>query len=242
MGTTSHKLPNLLRTLLLTYITYLLYDLLTLLLSYRHYIAVARNVCGQYFGWALATAQIVSVCGLFTQAVLKNTYLVCGMAEQGMLPGALAARMPYTNSPYVALVATSVVLVLIMPLRTFKTILGVDVDLYCAALLLEIGAFLRLRSSLPDRPREYRVPVDGVWVYIAFIPAITITVAGVVLGGLLEFMVMIAFIAGGVVVILILHVLRDTKPEWFSLAEGVSDVMGAAAYTRVETQEPASAP
>jgi uncharacterized ion transporter superfamily protein YfcC len=120
--------------------------------------------------------------------------------------------------------------------------LGVDIDLYCLALLLEIGAFIRLRSTQPDRPREYRVPVDGVWVYLVFIPAIIITVAGVVLGGWLEFMVMIAFIAGGIVVILILHVLRDTKPEWFSLAEGVSDVMGAAAYTRVETQEPASAP
>jgi hypothetical protein len=30
-----------------------------------------------------------------------------------------------------------------------------------------------------------------VWVYIAFIPAVIITVAGVVLGGWLEFMVMI---------------------------------------------------
>ena len=183
MGTTSHKLPNLLRTLLLTYITYLLYDLLTLLLSYRHYIAVARNVCGQYFGWALGLAQTVSVCGLFAQGVLKNTYLVCGMAEQGMLPRALAARMPYTNSPYVALLATTIILVLIMPLRTFKTILGVDIDLYCLALLLEIGAFIRLRSTQPDRPREYRIPVDGVWVYLVFIPAIIITVAGVVLGG-----------------------------------------------------------
>jgi amino acid transporter len=207
-----------------------------------HYIAVARNVCGEYFGWALGLAQTVSVCGLFAQGVLKNTYLVCGMAEQGMLPTALAARMPYTNSPYVALMATTIILILIMPLRTFKTILGVDIDLYCLALLLEIGAFIRLRSTQPDRPREYRIPVDGVWVYLVFIPAIIITVAGVVLGGWLEFMVMIAFIAGGIVVILILHVLRDTKPEWFSLAEGVSDVMGAAAYTRVETQEPASAP
>jgi hypothetical protein len=36
-----------------------------------------------------------------------------------------------------------------MPLRTFKTILGVDIDLYCIALLLEIGAFLRLRYTPP---------------------------------------------------------------------------------------------
>jgi amino acid transporter len=122
--------------------------------------------------------------------------------------------MPYTNSPYVAITLTTVIIVLIMPLNKFKTILGVDIDLYCIALLLEIGAFIQLRYSQPDRPREYRVPVDGVWMWLVFMPMIIVTVMGIIVGGWLEFMVMVAFLLGGLVVILILHVLRSSRPDW----------------------------
>ena len=58
-----------------------------------HYITVAREVCGTWFAYALGLAQTVSVCGLFANGVVKNTYLVCGMSEQGLLPSALAARL-----------------------------------------------------------------------------------------------------------------------------------------------------
>jgi len=85
--------------------------------------------------------------------------------------------MPYTNAPYWALTLTSIVIAMIMPLRHFKTILGVDIDLYCLALLLEIASFIRLRYTQPERPREYRVPVEGVWMWLLFFPMAVITVS-----------------------------------------------------------------
>ena len=57
-----------------------------------HYITVARNVCGEKFGYALGLAQTVSVCGLFANGIIKNTYMVCGMSEQGLLPSVFANR------------------------------------------------------------------------------------------------------------------------------------------------------
>ena len=57
-----------------------------------------------------------------------------------------------------------------MPLRSFKTILGVDIDLYCMALLIEIASFIRLRYTQPDRPRQYRVPVEGTIMTISRLP------------------------------------------------------------------------
>ena len=39
-------------------------------------------------------------------------------------------------------------------------ILAVDMNLYCAALLLEIAALLRLRSTQPDRARPYRIAAE----------------------------------------------------------------------------------
>jgi amino acid transporter len=57
-----------------------------------HYITVARQVCGPYYAYALGLAQTISVCGLFANGVVKNTYLVCGMSEQGMLPSVFAGE------------------------------------------------------------------------------------------------------------------------------------------------------
>ena len=67
------------------------------------------------------------------------------------------------------------------------------------------------------------VLLAGVWMWLLFTPMAIITVAGIVLGGWLEFMVMVGFLAAGLVVILVLQVLRSSKPEWFVVAEGVSD-------------------
>jgi amino acid transporter len=57
-----------------------------------HYIQIARNVCGPYLGCALGIAQTISICGLFAQSVLKNTYMICGMSEQGLLPAVFGRR------------------------------------------------------------------------------------------------------------------------------------------------------
>eukprot|EP00960_Hanusia_phi_P074779 768316-Hanusia_phi.AAC.4 len=64
-----------------------------------YYIHIAMEHCGLYFGLALGAAQCVSVTGLFANAMVKNSYMVCGMGEQGMLPTIFADRMPVTGAP-----------------------------------------------------------------------------------------------------------------------------------------------
>ena len=192
-----------------------------------HYISVARDVCGPYFAYALGLAQTVSVCGLFANGIIKNTYMVCGMSEQGLLPKALGERLSYTQAPYVALSLTVVIMILIMPLGSFKIILGVDIDLYCIALLLEIAAFLYLRYSQPNRPRDFRVPVDGAWLWLMYLPMVVITVLGIAMGGFVEIMVSLSFVTAGILVILALHLIRTHRPQWFEVASGVVGVVSA---------------
>jgi amino acid transporter len=64
-----------------------------------HYIDIMHNVAGA--GWAtwLGLSQCVSAAGLFTNGIVKNSFMICGMGEQGMLPTVMASRLPYTNAP-----------------------------------------------------------------------------------------------------------------------------------------------
>ncbi len=101
----------------------------------------------------LGCAQCFSVMGLFANGVVQNAYQICGMAEQGMLPTAVAQRMPYSNAPWVALSVTLAITCSMMPLGNFSAILGIAMTLHCAALLLEISALIKLRYDQPDLPR-----------------------------------------------------------------------------------------
>lgn len=190
-----------------------------------HYISVARAAGGEYLGVALGAAQTAAVAGLFANGLVTNSYLVCGMSEQGLLPARLSARLPKTKAPWLAILMTFGVIVVTMPLKQFKTILGVDMVLYCVALLLEIAAFLRLRFSQPHLDRAFRIPVEGAWLLLLYLPMTLITAAGVILGGWTELVVAAAFVGVGAMLIAALSWVRERRPDWFTVAQGVQPAM-----------------
>ena len=68
-----------------------------------YFIQIARNVGGAAWGIWLGVSQCVSTAGLFTNGVSTNSFMMCGMGEQGMLPHACSYRLEATRAPAVSI-------------------------------------------------------------------------------------------------------------------------------------------
>lgn len=186
-----------------------------------HYIEITRSVGGPNWGIVLGCAQCFSVAGLFANGINKNAYQICGMGEQGMIPSVIATRLSWTQAPWVAVLVTCGITCAMMPLGSFSAILGIDMSLYCAALLLEMGALIKLRYDQPDLERPYRIPVEGFWLWLLFLPAIVISTWCMFLGGWEVQLFALGLLIGGALIILVLGYLRTNYPQWFEGVEGV---------------------
>jgi amino acid transporter len=190
-----------------------------------YYITIARRVGGAHWGIFLGAAQCFSASGLYTSGIVKNGYQLCGMAEQGMLPSVLARRLSSSGAPWVALTICVAITLAFLPLEHFTVILTVDMNLYCVALLLETAALLKLRSTSPDVERPYRIPAEGLWLYLLFVPSIIVSLFGVFYASFSVLLLSFALLVAGVLIILLLGRLRQTNPDWFEEAEGVAHVV-----------------
>ncbi len=105
----------------------------------------------------LAAAGMVSAFGLFNALLLSYSRIPLVMAQDGFLPARLAAT-DATGTPRNA-VLVSAVAYSAFALLSFGGLLAADVLLYTAALALEFGALLQLRSREPELRGAFRVPV-----------------------------------------------------------------------------------
>ncbi|EKX43316.1 hypothetical protein GUITHDRAFT_49465, partial [Guillardia theta CCMP2712] len=137
-----------------------------------YYVKIATQVGGKAFGSALALGQCISTIGLFSNSVVKNSYLLCGMGEQTLLPKLFSDRWSVTNAPIFSIAASSLVTVIMVMLDSFSVVLSIDMMLYSMVLMIEIAAFIKLRYSFPDLQRGYKIPISGPWLFIFFTPVI----------------------------------------------------------------------
>jgi amino acid transporter len=94
--------------------------------------------------------------GTFNALTLSLTRLPYAMAEDGLLPSALAKR--WTNGvPWVSVLACSFGWALALSF-TFERLITIDLVLYGASLVLEFIALFVLRLRDPSLPRPFRVP------------------------------------------------------------------------------------
>src|SRR5438046_2813585 len=118
---------------------------------------LATRVVGPWLGRWLAVAGMVSAFALFNALLLVYSRIPLVLAQDGLLPGALAAtdaRGTPRNAVLVSAVAYSV-----FALLPFGGLLAGDVLLYSAALALEFAALVRLRRKEPGLRGAFRVPV-----------------------------------------------------------------------------------
>ncbi len=118
---------------------------------------LATSVAGPWLGAWLALAGMVSAFALFNALLLAYSRIPLVLAQDGLLPPALAvtdARGTPRNAVLVSAVAYSV-----FALLSFGGLLAADVLLYTLALALEFGALLQLRRAEPALRGAFRVPL-----------------------------------------------------------------------------------
>lgn len=137
---------------------------------------IVRNaVGGGGFGWFVASwvavGGMVSALALFNALLLSYSRIPFVMAEDGLLPGALA-RTDRNGTPYVAVLGAAVAysIFVLVPLAHLVV---ADVVLYSLALALEFGALIALRRKEPDLRGSFRIPVGrGGVVGLATLPMV----------------------------------------------------------------------
>lgn len=118
---------------------------------------IARTIVGPWLASWLAAAGMVSALALFGALLLAYSRIPLVLAQDGLLPRALAV-VDARGTPRRAVIV-SAVLYSGFALMGFAGLLSADVLLYTAALALEFGALIRLRRTEPNLRGPFRVPV-----------------------------------------------------------------------------------
>ena len=140
---------------------------------------LARTVVGGWLGVWVALAGMLSAFALFNALLLVYSRIPLVLAQDGLLPKALA-RTDARGTPANAVLVSAVVYSL-FSLLPFGGLLAGDVLLYTAALGLEFAALIQLRRAEPTLRGAFRVPLAVPWlVALAALPLLVL-VAGLVL-------------------------------------------------------------
>ncbi len=118
------------------------------------WIAAARTIAGPWLGTAVAVGGIITGVGMFNALVMSYTRLPMAMAEEGMLPRALANRNR-RGVPWVSVLFCGLAWALALNL-TFERLITIDLVLYGSSLLLEFVALVVLRIREPELVRPFK--------------------------------------------------------------------------------------
>jgi amino acid transporter len=102
--------------------------------------------------------------GMFNALMMSYTRVPYAMAEEGLLPGAVARSLRRTTRagvPWVSVLLCSAAWALALRF-SFERLISIDLVLYGGALLLEFVALVVLRLREPALARPFRVP-GGIW-------------------------------------------------------------------------------
>jgi amino acid transporter len=115
-------------------------------------------VGGRALGAIIALGGMASALGLYSAVLLSVSRIPKVMADDRLLPKRLTALHPRYNSPYISVIACSIV-VSFMVLWTFGELIIIDITLYGAALFIEYIALIRLRQLAPHEHRPFKIPL-----------------------------------------------------------------------------------
>jgi len=137
---------------------------------------LARAVVGGWLGLWVALAGMLSAFALFNALLLVYSRIPLVLAQDGLLPAALA-RTDARGTPANAVLVSAVVYSA-FSLLPFGGLLAGDVLLYTAALGLEFAALIRLRRAEPTLRGAFRVPLGVPWlVALASLPLLVLVAA-----------------------------------------------------------------
>ncbi len=118
------------------------------------WIGAAKVLGGPLLGMAVAAGGMITGVGMFNALVMSYTRLPMAMAEEGMLPRALAKRTG-RGVPWVSVLFCGAAWALALSL-TFERLITIDLILYGSSLLLEFVALVVLRIKEPSLARPFK--------------------------------------------------------------------------------------
>ena len=111
---------------------------------------------------------------MFNALTLSYTRLPIVMAEDRMMPSALARRNR-RRSPWVAILLCGLGWALALGF-TYERLISIDLILYGASLVIEFAALIALRIKQPEMVRPFRIPGGMVTVWVVSICPVALLV------------------------------------------------------------------
>lgn len=121
------------------------------------WVVPARVLGGEPLALFVVAGGAATAVAMFNAILLSWSRLPVALAEDGVLPRALAWRSPRTGAPVPALVLGGALVTACIGLELTRLV-TIDVLVYGLALVLEFVALVALRLREPDLPRPFRVP------------------------------------------------------------------------------------
>jgi amino acid transporter len=120
------------------------------------WVFAANALAGKWLGYAVAAGGALCAVGMFNALLLSFSRLPAAMADDGLLPKALAKTNAH-GVPVVAVVACSIIYSLGL-FFDFQKLLELDILFYGTSIMLEFCALVALRIKEPELARPFRVP------------------------------------------------------------------------------------
>ncbi len=137
----------------------------------------AQLIGGPWLGFAMTLAAMISNVSLLNATVLTSTRMPSTMAEDGYLPAAFSSRHPRYGTPWIAIIASSIIYALLAQ-KTMVQLLTIYVWLRIGVTILTVLASWRLRKIKPDLHRPFRIPWGGAGLlYVVIAPLVMSVVA-----------------------------------------------------------------
>ncbi|HEY1502263.1 MAG TPA: APC family permease [Acidobacteriaceae bacterium] len=136
---------------------------------------VARTLVGPWLGIAVVVGGTLSAAGMFNALTMSYARLPMVLAEDGLLPAALA----YKNRrgvPWFAVLACAIAWALALRF-SFERLISIDLILYGSSLILEFVALVALRVREPALERPFRAGSLAVACIVGALPTALIVYA-----------------------------------------------------------------
>lgn len=123
----------------------------------RYFSDAAQLIGGRWLGFWMTLSAMVTNVSILNATVLTSTRMPFAMAEDGYLPEALTRKHPRYGTPWVAILASSAIYGA-LAFHTLTQLITVYMWLRIATTVMTVLSAWRLRGTLPDLPRPFRIP------------------------------------------------------------------------------------
>jgi len=142
-----------------------------------YFSSAAQLIGGPWLAVPITVAAMIGNVSLLNATMLTSTRMPSTMAEDGYLPAAFSARHPRYGTPWIAIIASSIVYALLAQ-KTMVQLLTVYVWLRIGVTVLTVLSSWRLRKTNPDLARPFRIPWQRVGLfYVVAAPLVMSVVA-----------------------------------------------------------------